>query len=168
MALVKRSKRLAFLNVGTSESPSYTRMTKFTSISSAKNPKEYSRQYVDEDFETAEVVGYSPSIDYAFDRDTDNAVQEVIAAIHDGELIGAESYVDILVLDLFDETDGKCTARLRKFAVIPSNDGDSLDALTYSGTLKAVSDITTGTAELAADGQTATFTPTPTPAQAQA
>ena len=33
-----------------------------------KNPKEYARQYVDSPSEDTDVVGYSPSIDYSFDR----------------------------------------------------------------------------------------------------
>ena len=62
--LVGRSQRVAFMNVGDSGSSlDFQRMTGFTNMTNAKNPKEYGRQYVDEDSERSDVVGYAPSID---------------------------------------------------------------------------------------------------------
>ena len=74
--LVQRSKKVAFYKVG----DKYERMTGFTSMSKSSNPKEYSRQYVDEDGEVTDVTGYSPSIDYAFDQYENNAVHDDIVA----------------------------------------------------------------------------------------
>lgn len=160
--MVQRHQRLAFMNTGTEEAPAFTRMTKFTSMTNNKNPKEYARQYVDRASEDTDVVGYSPAIDYSFDRHTNTAVHERIAKIHDGELTGSEALVDILIVDLFtaDQT-GKCEARKRTYAVIPSADGDGTDALVYSGSLKSKSEIVVGTATLSDDEQTATFTVAP-------
>ena len=157
--MVQRHQRVAFMNTGTAEAPAFTRMTKFTSMTNNKNPKEYSRQYVDRVSEEADVVGYAPSIDYAFDRHTNTPVHELIAKIHDGELTGAETLVEILIVDLFtaDET-GKCVARKRTYAVIPSADGDGTDALVYSGAFKSKSDVEEGTAVLSEDEQSATYT----------
>ena len=45
--LVKRSGKVAFMDVGTSGTPSYKRMTKFTEMAQSKNAQEYSRSYVD-------------------------------------------------------------------------------------------------------------------------
>ena len=73
--LVKRSQRIAYYGVPTSAesgSVTYTRMTKFTSMSKSKNPKTYSRQYVDEDASIEDVVGYAESISYAFDEEVGN------------------------------------------------------------------------------------------------
>lgn len=158
--MVQRHQRLAFMNTGTSDAPTFTRMTKFTSMTNNKNPKEYSRQYVDCKAEEADVVGYAPSIEYSFDRHTETAVHDKIAKIHDGELVGSETLVDILVVDLFtaDET-GKCEARKRTFSVIPSADGDGTDALVYTGSFKSKSDVVLGTATLDDAEQIATFTP---------
>ena len=47
--LVKRSRKVAFMNVSTTAIANFLRMTKFTEISKSKNPTEYSRTYVDED-----------------------------------------------------------------------------------------------------------------------
>ena len=156
--LVQRHQRVAFMNTGTADAPVFTRMKKFTSMTNNKNPKEYARQYVDEKSEDTDVVGYSPSIDYAFDRHTNTAVHDKIAQIHDGELTGSDALVDVLIVDLFtaDET-GKCEAKKRTYAVIPSADGDGTDALVYSGALKCKSDFVEGTATLSDDELTATF-----------
>ena len=87
--LVNRSQRVAFMNTDASgDSQKFERMTGFTSMTNSKNPKEYARQYVDEDSERADVVGYAPSIDYSFDRHSNNPVHERIATIHDGEKLG--------------------------------------------------------------------------------
>ena len=56
--IVQRSKRVAFMNVSKeAELPKFERMTNFTTLTNSKNPKEYSRQYVDEDAERSDVVG---------------------------------------------------------------------------------------------------------------
>lgn len=160
--MVKRCQRVAFMNTDTTGSaPKYDRMTKFSSLSNSKNPKEYSRQYVDQEFEESDVVGYAPSISYSFDRHTNTPVHETIAKIHDGELTGTETLVDIVVIDLFDpvgSAEGTYTARKRTWAVIPDADGDGSDALVYTGSFKAKSSVETGTATLSADGKTLTYT----------
>ena len=129
--IVGRHQRVAFLNTDTTGSvPKYERMTKFTAITNSKNPKEYSRQYVDKESEDTDVVGYSPAIDYSFDRHTNTPVHDVIAKIHDGELTGSNALVDILSVDLFDGTEAEgFVARKRTYAVIPDSDGDGTDAL---------------------------------------
>ena len=101
--IVGRHKRVAFMDTDTTgTTPKYERMTNFTSMTNGKNPKEYSRQYVDKETEDTDVVGYAPSTDYSFDRYTNTPVHEKIAKIHDGELTGSDALVDILTVDLFD------------------------------------------------------------------
>ncbi len=128
--LVNRSQRVAFMNTDTTGGTAkFERMTGFTSMTNAKNPKEYSRQYVDEDSERADVVGYAPSIDYSFDRHSNNPVHERIASIHDGEKLGSDTHVDIIVVDLFKKstTGDKFYTIKRTYAVIPDSDGDGTD-----------------------------------------
>lgn len=157
--IVKRHQRVAFMNTGTDNAPVFTRMKNFTDMTNSKNPKEYSRQYVDEEFEESDVVGYAPSIAYSFDRHTNSPVHEKIAKIHDGELTGSDTLVDILIVDLFtaDKESNQCEARRRKFAVIPSDDGSGTDALIYTGTFKAKSVKEECKATVSEDGQTATY-----------
>lgn len=158
--IVGRHQRVAFMNVATGEeAANYQRMTGFTQMSNAKNPKEYSRQYVDKATGDTDVVGYDPSIDYSFDRHTETPVHERIAKVHDGELVGSDALVDIVIVDLFTADDkGSCVARKRTYAIIPGNDGDGTDALIYTGSLKSKSEIEEGTAVVSADGKTATYT----------
>ena len=156
--IVKRSDKVAFMNTGTTEAPVYTRMRKFTEMSNSKNPKEYSREYVDEDGEVTDVTGYSPEKSYAFDQYTDNPVHEKIAKITDDELKGDEAIVEILVVDKNKTVaEGGFEARKRKYTVVPDTDGDSTDAYTYSGTFKANGTFEKVNATISSDGLTATI-----------
>lgn len=157
--IVGRHQRVAFMNISTGEATaSYQRMTNFTQMTNSKNPKEYTRQYVDRESEDTDVVGYAPSIGYSFDRHTNTPVHERIAAIHDGELTGSDALVDIVIVDLFSGTNGSHVARKRTYAVVPDADGDGTDALVYAGTFKSKSEIEEGTATLSDDGKTLTYT----------
>ena len=157
--IVGRHQRVAFMNTDeTGSAPKYERMTGFTQMTNSKNPKEYSRQYVDRESEDTDVVGYAPAIGYSFDRHTNTAVHTRIAKIHDNELTGSAALVDIVIVDLFSGTNGSYEARKRTYAVIPDADGDGTDALIYTGNLKSKSDIEIGTATVSEDGKTATYT----------
>ena len=114
----------------------YYRMTNFTEITTNKNPKEYSRQYVDEEFERDNVVGYSPSISYSFDYDSENPVHGLLKGIIDDELVGDEAVVEIIMVDI-EDADGQNSGISRKWSVIPDSEGGSLDAYTYSGSFRA-------------------------------
>lgn len=155
--IVKRNRKIAFMNVGVAEEKNFQRMTKFTDLSNSKNPTEYSRQYVDEEGETTDVTGYSPEISYAFDQHTNNAVHEKIVNIADNELTGDDATVEILNVDTTKELAGGYEARLRKYAVVPDSEGDSTDAYTYGGSLKAKGGFETVIAKISDDGKTATI-----------
>lgn len=157
--LISRSKRVAFMNVGDSETPKFVRMQGFTSMSESKSPKEYLRTYVDEDTERSDVTGYATQIGYSFDRHSPFSPHEKIAKISDGELMGSDTHIDIVTVDLFvDGTDeGSKVARKRTYAVIPDTTGDGTDALIYSGNLRAVGATIEGTATSADGWQTITF-----------
>lgn len=77
----------------------FNRMTKFTQLTQNKNPIEYSRQYVDEAYQFADVVGYAPAIDYAFDAHSNNVVHKDIIDITNGEKLGNDAVRQILIVD---------------------------------------------------------------------
>ncbi len=158
--MIQRADRVAFMNTDTAGStPKFERMTGFTTMSGSKNPKEYNRQYVDESTERADVVGYATSVEYSFDRHTNNPVHDMLAKISDKEKVGSDTHVDIVNVELFTEDDeGRCEASKRKYAVVPDTDGDGTDALIYSGTFKAVSSIVEGYATSEDGWKTITFT----------
>ena len=155
--LVKRSDKVSFFgNMGTG-TETFNRMRGFTTMSGSKNPMEYSRQYVDEEFETTDVTGYSPSIEFGFDQYTDDLVHEEMVGILDGEKTGSEARRNIVTVDFSQPTTGGYKATKREYAIIGDAEGDSMDAYTYSGTFRATGKRITGTASLNGDSSVATF-----------
>lgn len=152
MQIYNRADIVNFMNTGTVQAPTYTRMQGFTEGGKSLNSSTYDRRYIDEKTERSTVTGYSTEIAYSFDRIVDNAIHEKIADIHDNELVGET----VQILTVNTKTN---EARLRNYSVIPDTDGDSTDAYTYSGNFHADGEITEGTATVSADGLTATFTP---------
>lgn len=155
MGIAKRNSKVAFYGVTTKSGVVYHRMSGFTEFSTAKNPIEYSRQYVDEETEFTDVVGYSPSVSYEFDLFTENPVHLDIADIADNERVGAEAVRTIILVDMESSTH---TAVKRDFAVIPDSEGSSMEAYTYSGNFKVKGEKVFGTASTNDDWQTCTFT----------
>lgn len=155
--LVTRSEWLAYMEVGGDSAKTYKLIGEgFTSFAESKNPKEYSRQYVNEKSERTDVVGYAPSIDYSCDvYSTDPVIQELIT-IADKELIGSDTHRKICSVNTWvaGTTEGTYAAFERTYAVVPSTKGDGTDALIYAGTLRAVGDIVPGEF----DPDTCTFT----------
>ncbi|MFV0470263.1 MAG: hypothetical protein ACK5MK_15245 [Dysgonomonas sp.] len=154
-----RSDKVAFLGLpkegGEAGEKVYKRMQGFTSFSVSKNPKEYSRQYVDESQEQTDVTGYSPSIDFGFDKYTGNDVHDFLTELIDNEVIGTGAVVEILLVDI---TETENNAQLRPYAVIANTEGDSMDAYTYSGTFAVKGNKVWGNATVSTDGLTADFT----------
>ena len=157
--LVKRSGKVAFMDVSTTSIANFLRMTKFTEISKSKNPTEYSRTYVDEDGKVTDVTGYSEEISYAFDLYQGNLVHQKLVDITDNEKTGNDALVKILQVDFSKPIDDGYEARLRTYSTVPDAEGDSTDAYTYSGAFRKNSGFTIGKAVVSKDGKTATFTP---------
>lgn len=153
--LVKRHQKVAFYGVSASEGGEATfhRMTGFTGLSTAKNPKEYSRQYVDEAFEQSDVTGYSPSMSYAFDQYKGNIVHEDIIKISDEELTGDDAVREIVLVDFTEKSKAgtECRAVKRNFSVIPDSEGDGTDAYTYSGSFKTKGAVEKGYVTISAE-----------------
>ncbi len=158
--LVKRSRKVAFMDISTTSIANFLRMTKFTEISKSKNPTEYSRSYVDEDGEVTDVTGYSEEISYNFDLHVGNLVHEKLVDITDNEKTGADALVRILQVDFTKPKGSGYEARLRTYSVVPDTEGDSTDAYTYSGAFRKNSGFTVGVATISDDGMKATFVPT--------
>lgn len=156
--MIKRSEKLAFMEVTDGATSVFKRMTGFTEFSLSKNPKEYSRKYVDEDLERSEVVGYSPAISYKFDTDPENGVHQFLCKVADRELLGADAECNIIVADLSSlDADGGAKAIMRKFSIIPQNEGDDRDTYTVSGSFKAAGDKKFGIATTNDNWQTVSF-----------
>lgn len=152
--IVVRHKKVAFFGViGSDGTEKFLRMPKFTQLTQNKNPIEHNRQYVDEPFQETDVIGYSPSISYAFDLHRNCEVQKDIAKITDNELLGDDAVRNIVIVDI-DEG----IAIKRPYAVIPTTEGDNVNVYTYSGDFKCKGEKVCGTATSTDGWQTITFT----------
>ena len=159
--LIKRSDKVSFLGCVSDGSETFNRMRGFTTLSGAKNPTEYSRRYVDEEFETTDVTGYSPSLDFGFDQYAGDPVHDEMVKILDGEALGTEARRNIVTVDFSQEAgEGSYKAVKREYAIIGDAEGDSMDAYTYSGTFRSTGKRIVGTATVDEAGAVATFTET--------
>ena len=158
--IVKRSDKLTFYGVvGESGTTEFYRMRGFSEMSVKKNSREYSRQYVDEEFEQSDVVGYSPSISYSFDQFKGDPVHRDMVSLSEKEKVGDEAVRTILQVDLSQkDEDGKCPAVQREFAVIFDSEGNSLESYSYSGTFRVKGDKVFGYAVSEDDWTTCSFT----------
>ena len=159
--VVGRYEKVAFFGVTDAEGQiTYNRMRGFTEISTSKNPKEYSRQYIDEKSERTDVIGYATSMSYSFDEIEGDAVHSDLVKIEENELVGSGAVREILIVYLNREAgaEGTFEARKRSFSVVPDASGDSTDAMTHSGTFKANGEAVSGTATSTDGWQTAVFT----------
>ena len=120
----------------------FNRMKGFTALSTSKNPIEYTRKYVDETFETTDVVGMSTSMDWTMDQLKDDPVHDKIVDIIDSEKIGDDAVVTLLTVDFTQEgtTAGTFKEKKRTFTLIPGTEGDGAEAYTYSGTFRVKSE----------------------------
>lgn len=155
-----RDKKVAFLGL---DSETFGRMKGFTALTTNKNPREYTRQYVDQSSEITDVVGISTSMDFTFDQFQGNEVHEKLVVIIDDELLGDDAVVSILVVDFTkpvnEENPTEYAAVKRDFVVVPGTEGDNLDAYSYSGTFKAKGEKELGTATSTDDWETCTLVP---------
>lgn len=156
--LVKRSNKVSFFGNTSGGDEVFNRMRGFTTLSGSKNPSEYSRQYVDEEFETTDVTGYSPSIDFGFDQYKNDPVHDEMVEILDDEKTGTEARRNIVTVDFSKPTESGYRATKRKYAIIGDSEGDSMDAYTYSGTFRSTGSRIKGIATLNEDSSVATFT----------
>ena len=156
--ILKRCDKVAFYGITANDTTTYYRMKGFTDFTVSKNPSEYSRKYVDESFEQSDVVGYSPSISFALDVISENAVHADIEGISKNESVGADVVRSIVIVDTSKATDGKYEAVKRDFAVIIDTEGGGTDAYQISGTLKAKSSSVLGTATTNDNFATISFT----------
>lgn len=158
--LVKRHEKVAYYGIaGDDGNVVYHRMCGFTKMDTSKNPVEYTRRYIDESFEQTDVVAFSPSISFAFDRYSENPVHEDIVALSDNEILGTDAVRSIVIADISTKDEkGECLAIKRDFSVMVEKEGDSNDAYTLSGTMSTKGEKVFGKATLSEDTQTLTFT----------
>ena len=161
--IVQRHKLLAFYGVTTTTTDggttttttTYHRMKYFTQLQQSKNPQEYSRKYVDEATNRTDVTGFSPQIDYGFDKHRDDPVLTDIVKITNEELYGTDAVREIITVDTVTGE-----AYKRDYTVSPGSEGDDANIYKYSGSFKANGEQVKGTATTSDEWQTVTFAET--------
>lgn len=133
--LVKRSEKVAFMEIIDENKTSiFELMEGFTDMAFSKNPKEYSRGYVDEDTDRTDLTGYAESISYTLDRYKGQAAAEEIVKITEEELTGSDALRRIIVVDKTTTTGHgngilRAQARIRAYTVVPDSNGGSRDCI---------------------------------------
>lgn len=153
---VSRDRKVMFMETTDDE---FNRMKGFKSMAINKNPIEYTRQYVDESFETTDITGISTSIDYEFDLRAEDPVHEKLVDIIDEEKIGTEAVITLLSVDFTQAGVGEDSfvASKRDFAVIAETEGSELEAYTYGGSFRVKGDRIVGEATTTDEWKTCTF-----------
>lgn len=155
--LVLRHQWESYMQCGTGDTATYKLIGEgFTTFPEKKNPKKYTRKYVNYATERSDVISYAPNIAYSCDVITNEPVVAEIVRITDNELVGTDTHRNIVSVNLWEKTeDGKYTAYMRTFSVVPDGKGDGTDAMVYTGTMESASDQVAGTF----DRETKKFTP---------
>lgn len=146
--LAMRAKLAHYMDTGDSNTPVWSRIGEgFTDFTESKNAQEYTRQYINEQTETTDVTGYSPSIAYSADVYDDDPVCQKVVEISDDELVGDAAQVEIVTANEYEISGSEttCTAYKRTYSVIPDQKGSGVQQLVYTGTLRAVGDQVKGT-----------------------
>lgn len=158
--LIKRHEKVAYYGVKDSDGNIvFRRMCGFTKMDTSKNPVEYTRRYIDESFEQTDVVAFSPSIAFSFDRYSENPVHDDIVSLSENEVLGTDAVRSIVIADVTTKDEsGAVSAVKRDFSVMVESEGNSLDAYTLSGTMNTKGEKIFGKAMLSEDLSTLVFT----------
>ena len=153
MGLITRSRMRSYMDCG----GTYHEIGEgFTEFTENKNPKEYARQYINEAAERTDLVGFAPSVTFAFDVYAADPVQEKILAAANSEAVGEDAHVTVVTAFLHRAVTGGdgVEAVRRVYTVCPEKLGSGTDALICSGNLKACGEPEPGVF----DPETLTFT----------
>ncbi|MBO5649451.1 MAG: hypothetical protein J6S76_06005 [Clostridia bacterium] len=143
MSLITRSAMRSYLSVD----GVYNEIGEgFTDFTENKNPREYSRRYIHESTERTDLVGFAPSVTYAFDVCDADCVQEHLLKMTMEEEVGADARVTVVTAFLYrpGEREGCVRAIRRAYTVCPARLGSGTEALICSGTMKACAEAEVG------------------------
>lgn len=152
--IIKRMDRRHYMNTGSPSVPVWSLIGEgFTDFTEIKNAVSTRRRYIHEASMRTDVTGYAPVIDYAFEVYAEDPVINRLRTITDGEYTGEAAKVQILCVDLFNETEtsGVYNAVCRTYSVIPDRCGEGTDTLCYTGTMRAAGEMTHGTFVLSSE-----------------
>ena len=118
--------------------------------------KEYKRQYIDQEFEQSDIVGFAPVISFAFDQFSGNEVHDDIMNIANNELVGNDAVREIVMVDFSSDKENP-TAIKREFSVVVENEGSGMDGYIVKGSFKVKGEKVFGNAASEDNFATITF-----------
>lgn len=130
--IAKRTEVIPYMNLGTTDAPDWKRCGRgWKKFQENPNAQTESEQYINEESETTDTVGYSPQYNIECNlMYTDPTIKKVYTIAKD-RLTGSDAVLDMLIVDRFDGTEEACTARRESLAVaISSIDGTKKMAMT--------------------------------------
>lgn len=130
--IAMRTEVIPFMNLGSKDSPQWTQCGRgWKKFQENPNAQTESEQYINEESETTDTVGYSPQYNIECNlMYTDPTIKKVYTIAKD-RLTGSDAVLDMLIVDKFDGTETACTARRENLAVaISSIDGTKKMAMT--------------------------------------
>lgn len=157
MAVIQRHEIADYINVGSSDTPSYALMgVGFTSLSESPNAQTETKKYINEKASTTNVNSYEPAFDFEADQVKSDEAITYIYGIGRDEKTGDDCVTDYVRVELWNPVESvENTYKARKFkvaVVVSSMDGETDQVI--SGTLNAQGNFVDGTF----DTSTKTFT----------
>lgn len=144
---VTRSKQMAFLNTGTSSSPTWSRMGKgIASQTINYNPQTESECYIDEDSASTGVDSYQPTIPTTQSVYDGEPCFAFVNNLRRKRAVGGDAETEILLVDAFGGSSGSYPAERNACSIqIDSYGGEGGKALGITYTVNLIGDAVTGT-----------------------
>lgn len=146
-----------FMNVTpTAQAPSYKRINLGVSgLTIDYNPETSDSHYIAEKTGTSDITAYKPSASVDMECYFGDEVYDFINNIRRNRLVMSDCYTDIINVDIYDETGGKCWAEKQSVSIaVNSYGGDQPDPPKINYTINYRGDAVIGTY----DPTTNTFT----------
>lgn len=146
MKKVKRSKQMSFLNTGTADTPTWSRMGKgITGQTINYNPQTNSECYIDEDSATTDVDSYQPTIPTTQTVYEGEPCFAFINNLRRKRAVGGDAHTEILLVDAFGGSSGSYPAERNACSIqIDTYGGDGGNPLSITYTVNLIGDAKEG------------------------
>lgn len=133
--LIKKTKIVPFINVGTSENPEWMRIKKSTSFTLATNPQTKTFDFISSDHPEEEIDSYQPSLAQSITMfKGEDDYQHIFDMLYELPT-GAEAHRDVLIAFYQEEAtlkgEKEVTREVTKVSYVPTEDTEIDQAKTY-------------------------------------
>lgn len=146
MAIVKRHQYADYLNVGTTDTPSWVLMgTGFTTLDEEPGAEVETTKYVNEVTSSSEIVSYEASFPFEADQYMGQEAVEALYEVGRNHYVGEDAEFEYVRVELWngDATSGYEARKFKVAVEVSSISGENKQVI--SGTLHTIGDPTLGT-----------------------